>query len=346
MSILDRADVFGCARRTVPTKAPNASRPMTRSVRAHCLRFAAASFLLSGCDGTKITAPEGEGDVSAHVSGPAALALDATGRFVLPEPASPSSEPIVTPLRARDLAASYVLSFGPALERFWEDDRGRPIDHGRLRADERVFFAATPYDLVPDGFHPAFRRVLGPYYLVQMGSGADPELQVATAAYNTELGINGKGKLDIPPLSGMEFVSAGVPVDTLRPHRASVLTPEQAVVRVGRATGARIREVPELVQLGHPLGPLYPAWKLTLDRSVRVRTADGARTVEVDTLYIGRVQGRELLIPGVVQPSHAEVPGVRIGPGGEDLGPATIRVAVRTGQPTVFDPVSVARGGN
>lgn len=316
---------------------------MSHFVRAHCLRFAAASFLLAGCDGTKITAPADEGDVSEHVSGAAAMALDATGRFVLPEPSSPSSEPIVTPLRARDLTASYVLSFGPTLERFWEDERGLAIDHERLRVDERVFFASTPYDLVPEGFHPAFRRVLGPYYLVRMGTGADPELQVATAAYNTELAINAKGKLDIPPLSGMEFVSMGVPVDTLRPGRASVLTPEQAVVRVGRATGARIREVPELVQLGHPLGPLYPAWKLTLDRSVQVRTADGSRTAEVDTLYIGRIQGRELLIPGPVQPSHIDVPGVRIGPGGEDLGPGTIRVAVRPGQPTVFDAVSIVR---
>ena len=316
---------------------------MTRSTRVLGLCFVAAASLLAGCDGGKVTGPRPEADVSPYVSGSAALALDAGGRFVLPTPAPPSGVPIVTPQRARELTASYVLSFGPSLERFWKEERGRSVDHRRLHADERYFFASTPYDLVPEGFHPALRRVLGPYYVFRMGSGADPELLVATAAYNNELGINEAGKLDFPPLSGMEFVSMGVALDTLRPGHASVLTPEQAVVRAGRATGARVREIPELVQLGHPLGPLFPGWKLTLDRSVRVRTTDGARAVEVATLYLGRTQGREFLIPATAQPTHLELPALRIGPAGEDLGPGTIRVAVRTGHPTVFEAVSVER---
>ncbi|MBW3654877.1 MAG: hypothetical protein KY444_02130, partial [Gemmatimonadetes bacterium] len=116
--------------------------------------------------------------------------------------------PIISPERARDLAASNVLSFGPALKRHWEEDRGRAIDITRLRPEPRVFFASTPYAVFPDGFHPAFRRAVGPYYLVRMGTGRGAEVIEAVSAYNIDMGIADDGKLDLPELSGMHFVTA------------------------------------------------------------------------------------------------------------------------------------------
>jgi hypothetical protein len=101
--------------------------------------------------------------------------------------------------------------------------------------------------------------------------------------------------------------------------------------------------VPELMMVKHPYGPLHPVWKLTLEKPVRVRTVDGSRTVDAETLYLGRVQGRELLIPAAEQPSFQDVGALRIGPNGEDLGPEMARVAILPGRATVFEPVTVVR---
>ncbi|HEY0025486.1 MAG TPA: hypothetical protein VGB24_21555 [Longimicrobium sp.] len=301
------------------------------------------TLLLASCDGPGISGPGPVPDVRPYVTGAAAENLGADGLFVFPAPVSPSGLPIITPERARELAASEVLSFGPALEKHWEEDRGRSIDITRLRAEPRVFFASTPYAVFPDGFHPAFRRVVGPYYLVRMGTNRGAELISAVSAYNTDVGIAEDGRLHLPVLSGMHFVTAGIPLDSTRAGRASPLTPEHAVVLVSRLTGARVSMVPELMLIEHPHGPLYPVWKLTLEKPVRVRTMGGSRTVDAETLYLGRAQGRELLIPAAEQPSFQDVGALRIGPDGEESGHGTARVAILPGRATVFEPVTVVR---
>jgi hypothetical protein len=305
----------------------------------------ALTLVIGGCDGPGIVESGDLTDVRSYVTGAAASSLDGEGLFTIPAAISPSTIPIITAQTARELASSYVLSFGADLKRYWDQERGRPIDISQLQPDSRVFFAATSYALFPEGYHPAFRRTLGPYYLVRMGTGTRPELLVAVAAYNTELGVNDRGKLIIPPISGMEFVSGGIPVDTTRRRLASLLTPEEAVIRVSQITGARVSEVPELRQLGFPLGPMFPAWKLTLERSVRVRAVSGSFTTEVATLYVGREQGRELLIPAAEQPSSEEVLAARMGPDGEDLGPSKVSLPILATQPTKFEAVTVIRSG-
>lgn len=300
--------------------------------------------LLAACDGPRITGPGPVPDVRPYVTGAAAENVGTDGLFVFPGPVSPSGLPIVTPERARDLAASTVLSFGPALKKHWEEDRGRTMDITRLRPEPRAFFASTPYAVFPDGFHPASRRAFGPYYLVRMGTERGAELIIAVSAYSTDVGIEEDGRLDLPLLSGMHFLTAGIPLDSTRAGRPSPLTPEHAVVLVSRMTGARISMVPELMQVQFPYGPHYPVWKLTLEKPVRVRTVEGSRTVDAETLYLGRVQGRELLIPAAEQPSFQDVGGaLRIGPDGEDMGHATARVAILPGRATVFEPVTVVR---
>lgn len=299
------------------------------------------ALVLASCDGPGITGPGQIPDVRPYVTGAAAENLGDDALFVFPTPMSPSGLPIITPERARELAASDVLSFGPALIKHWEEERGRSIDISRLRPEARVFFASSPYALVPDGYHPATRRVLGPYFLVRMGTGSGPEVIEAVSAYNTDVIIKENGKLDLPELSGMHFVTAGIPLDSPRAGHPSPLTPEHAVVLVSRLTGARVSMVPELMQIEFPHGPLYAVWKLTLEKPVRVRTAGGSRNVETTTLYLGRVQGRELLIPAAEQPVSRSVLVTRIGPGGEDLGHEMIHVPVL--RATVFEPVTVVR---
>ncbi len=134
----------------------------------HFARLPAAGLLLiaGGC-GAEITAPElaDSADVRPYVTGAAAADLTADGLFVLPAPTAPAERPIITPERARALAASYVLSFGPSAKRDWEEVRGRPIDISRLEAEPRVFYASSPYGLFPAGYHPAFTHGYGPWYL-------------------------------------------------------------------------------------------------------------------------------------------------------------------------------------
>ncbi|HEX8208781.1 MAG TPA: hypothetical protein VF584_01245 [Longimicrobium sp.] len=202
-----------------------------------------------------------------------------------------------------------------------------------------MYFVHTPYQLFPEGYHRAFRRAFGPFYLFTLGTGREPEVLIAVSAYTTDVRIDTDGKLGMPRQSGMEFVTSGVAGD----GPGSLVAPEEAVVRVGRATGARVKEVPDLVMLNIPLGPMNAAWKLSLDRAVRVRTTAGSEARTVSTIYLAPVVGR-LLIPAAVQSSYQDFPAVRIGPAGEDLGEETVRLPIIPGRATVFEEVTVVGG--
>lgn len=303
---------------------------------------ASCAALLLGCAEGPVSSGDAE-EVRQYVAGSAEQRLGSDGLFTYPEATAPSSAEIISEQRARELTASFVLSFGPATKPFWDRERGRAIDLARLRADTRVFFVHTPYELFPEGYHPAFRRAFGPFYLFTLGSGREPEVLMAVSAYATDVRIDLDGKLDRPRQSGMEFVTHGVPVGTSPDGEGSLLAPEAAVVRVGRATGARVIEVPELVMMNIPYGPLNAAWKLSLDREVRVRTTAGSEARTVSTLYLAPVMGR-LLIPAAVQPPYQDFPAVRIGPAGEDLGQETVRLPIIPGRPTDFEEVTVVGG--
>lgn len=302
---------------------------------------ASCAALLLGCAEGPTGSPGDAEDVRRYVAGSAEQRLGSDGLFTYPQATAPSSAEIISEQRARELTVSFVLSFGPATKPFWDRERGRAIDIARLRPDTRVFFVHTPYELFPDGYHPAFRRAFGPFHLFTLATRREPEVLLAVSAYSSEVGIHPDGKLDMPGQSGMEFVTSGVPIGD---GRGSLLGPEEAVVRVGRATGARVVEVPELVMLNIPEGPLNGAWKLSLDRSVRVRTTAGSEARTVSTLYLSRGPGRQFLIPAAVQPSYQDVPAQRIGPAGENLGHETVRLPIISGRPTVFEEVTIVGG--
>lgn len=299
-----------------------------------------ASALLAACDpgGSGLTGPDDPPDIRQFVTGAAAENLNSQGLFTLAQPVAPDTIPIITEQRARDLAASFVRSFGPSLKPYWEKERGRSIDLRDLKADARVFYASTPYELFPEGFHSAFRRAFGPFYVVRMNAGSRAVVMVAVSAYATEVEIDSEGFIQRPVHRGMEFVSQAVPVDTTS---LLYLSPEQAVARVGRLTGARVSEVPELMRLEMRWSPLSAVWKLSLDRPVRVRTVQDSRVVEVQELYVGPEGGRRLMIPAQEQPREFMTTAVRIGPAGEDLGFAPVHVQVKPGVPTVFEEVVV-----
>lgn len=324
------------------TGSPAHLSPPAPSFRTRTAILIASALVLSGCREGGIIDPAPPPDVRLYVTGAAAANLGPDGLFSYPVAVAPSTEPIISAARARELAVSYALSFGPVLEERWQQQHGQAFDFRELRADARVLFQSTPFEMFPGGYHGAFRRTFGPYYLVRLGTGGHHRMSVAVSAYNTNVSIFPDGRLNRPFESGAEFFERGLPADSTSDELAP-LWPEAAVVHVARLTGTRVSEVPAFVRMVWNWGPLGGGWKLTLERPVRVRTPSGSRTVDVRELYLGREGGRRLFIPAVEQPSWLESPAQRAG---DPDVIEVVRVGVLPGKPAVFDEVVVVPGEN
>jgi hypothetical protein len=278
-------------------------------------------------------------EIHRFVTGQAAGTLGPDGRFTLAAPSAPGDRPIISAERAGELALASVRTWGPSLRQAWEREAGRSIDLSTLRVDSRILFARTPYGRFPDGYHPAFARTYGPYYLVTLYSGSDPVLLISVAAYNEEARIDEKGLVRRPVQSGAEFFSMGVPVAT---GEFQITSPEAAVEEVGRATGARVTATPELVRLGMPYAPAVAVWKLTLDRDVAVHAGGNRTRHRVRELYVGPVRSRRVMmaLPGNARTERtaaiAIVPEDRID---------AVEVPILAGETVDFVPVDFLRGG-
>jgi hypothetical protein len=301
-----------------------------------------SALLLSGCRESGIIDPAPPPDVRPYVTGAAAANLGPDGLFNYPVAVAPSTEPIISAERARELAVSYTLSFGPVLEERWQQQHGQAFDYRELKADDRVLFQSTPFEMFPDGYHGAFRRMFGPYYLVRLGTEGHHRMSVAVSAYTTNVSIFPDGRLNRAFESGAEFFERGFPADSTSDELAP-LWPEAAVVHVARLTGMRVREVPEFVRMVWNWGPLGGGWKLTLESPVRVRTLSGGRTAEVRELYLGREGGRRLFVPASEQPTEYRTGALRSGDS-EEIVPVSLPILA--GQPTVFEEVAIVSPTN
>lgn len=312
----------------------NGLLPRWRTIAA-CLGVA----LLGGCDGDepRLMAPASESArMTEFVTSNAALNLNHAGRFNLRATSPSTGVPAISAERAGELALANVRTYAPFFRSSWEKDHGAPIDVGSLRVGPRIFYAETPYAVFPEGYHPAYRRSFGPYYLVQLVSGTTPVLVVAVSAYGTDVGIKRNGTVSLPAFGGDEFFEHAIstsPTSGFRPISA-----EEAVETVGRLTGARTKEVPELVLRGLHYHPAIALWKVSLDRAVEVRGASGTRRLATPTLYVGPA-GR-LFIPADAQPRAARGTFQR-GPGanGSRGGQASAEVPIRSGYVAAFEEV-------
>jgi hypothetical protein len=181
-----------------------------------------------------------------HVTGAAAQAINANGYFDLAHPGAPSTVPILSPERAGMLARAYVKTWRDFIRGPLEKERGGPIPFDQLQPG-RVFFAQTPFGVVPDGFHPVYRNMYGPYYLVTMVNGREPVLIISVAAYATYEQIDERGYLKPTVRGGDEFIHMAVARGERIGTGFQPNYPEQAVEQVGRATGARATHVPAVV---------------------------------------------------------------------------------------------------
>jgi hypothetical protein len=256
--------------------------------------------------------------VNAYVSAQLKEHLTPDGRFRLAPAQAPDDIPIITPDRARELARAYLRTWGPGSVQRWGWERGGTLDADAVEPSSRVYFARSPLGRVPDDlYHPAIRRMYGPMYVVAMESGDEVVALLCISAYGTDLEIDSRGLIQTPPLGGSYFFSKAVAPNPRNPRfRFVAVSPEEAVEHVARLTGARVSEVPELVLLAG-YHPASAAWRVTLDRPVRVRrislpsapaAAPPAPTptpFEVRELYVAN--DHILTVPSRDQPPHKRI---------------------------------------
>lgn len=327
----------------VPMPVPPPRAVQSRTALRRLATACAATALLAACDQPQahIAGPQAAPPDLAHfVTGDAAAALGPDGLFSVSAPSEPSHRSTISPERAGELALSYVRSFGPSLKPGWEKDRGAALDLAGMRVVSRIAYAGSPYGAFPAGYHPAFERAHGPYYLVPLGAGAEPELLVAVSAYSTEVEIDGRGYIQRPVKRGNEFVTRGIPADGAAWR---MISPEEAVEMVGRATGARAARAPELVRQGMPAAPQHAVWKVTLDREVPVQ-AQG-RPARVRALYVGPQAGRRIMVPAAGGPRAEAVAAIRLN-AGENERHDVLQLPIRTGEAISYQPATVQEESN
>jgi hypothetical protein len=303
----------------------------------------AAITLVGGCEqaDAPIAGPASMSPPAAvrrYVTGDAAAALNSSGRFAFAAPSPPDSRPIITPGRAAELALASVRTWGPSFREEWVAERGRSFDFQSLTADSRILFVKSPYGRFPDGYHPAYARLYGPYYIVQLKSGSATIMLVSVSAYATDVKIDGRGIVHRPVERGMEFVHQILP----EAHQDWFVSPEAAVERVGRETGARIDRRPELVRINKDNIPSSAVWKLSLDRDVDVKPAGRGTPLRTRELYVATARGAPLMMPG--SKTGGTEPGHVLVSEGRNLRAQAIQVPILDGEFTLFNPVGIAGG--
>ena len=249
------------------------------------LAVATSWVILSCADGPTQPIFDENPDIRSLVVDSAAAALDAAGHFRIDPDVVPGLEgvPIVSAVRARELAAAFTHSYGPAFRPFWERDRGGAIDLAQLTVGPRVYPAQTAFDKVPDiGCHPAFVRLFGSYYLLTLNRGSEPLVRMALSAQTTEFSVDKNGDIVSPPQTGQDFLTEGIPLGG-----TYIVSPEQAVALAARATGAHVNRVPRLfLRRNNAFSPTFALWRVNLDRAVTVVYTSG-ESARANTLYVG-----------------------------------------------------------
>jgi hypothetical protein len=254
-----------------------------------------SALALTGCDGPTPSAPEALSarEVRGLVVGQAASSLTTNGQFALSTPEANAQ--LITPERARALAAAAVRSFAQNYRPWLERVRGGPIEFQSLQPASRVYFAESAYDQasIPAESHPAFRKHLGPFYLVGMHSGGTQILSIAVSAYNADVGIE-NGYIRFPVRHGDDFVIAAVNgIDRL----PVPVSPEHAVQIAASALGVRVAAVPQLVLPSAHRAPQLARWRLVLERGVTLRGRMTGRTYVSREVFVGLRGDLSMAVP-------------------------------------------------
>ena len=244
----------------------------------------------------------------AALSGAAASALDANGKFMLAVDQSLSGSPEISAARAVELAEEWGRDFGPLHITKLTKGHGSPIQFNELKACGRTLYAESPFQPPPTNWLRPFRSQYGPWWLVTLCARRGvAQVSVAISAWAVDLKID-NGRIVFPPESGNEFVGVGIPSG----HRGEFPSaPEAAAILVGDVTGRRTVMAPRLLMAQPNDGvPQAARWHITLDADALLRT--NRRNVSTDQVFVGSTRdvssGRvSMWVPTVEQPSSIQV---------------------------------------
>ncbi len=281
----------------------------------------ATSLAIYGCTDQpeRLTQPTSEpAALEGSVTGAAAAAIGADGRFDLAAPTAPAQVPIITAARAGELAKAMLRTYGQFLEPSWERQRGGEIDLNSLEMEPRIFFAETPYRVFPDGVHPTYKRTAGPSYLVRFASNGETVLVIAVSAYNTDIEIDSNGATVLPFYSGGDFFPIGVSPGPNVGWGYMPVTPEEAAAAAAARTRSRVAGVPRLVRRSFDYHPAESLWEIDMERPVNLR-AKGGSARPTSKVYVG--PGTKLMIAKPTQPNERHFPdAVVAGPAARAAG--------------------------
>jgi hypothetical protein len=240
-------------------------------------------------------------ELRAALTPAAAAALGPDGRFA-PADVPATGRAQVGAARAESLAVGLARGNLVLARAQHERERGAPIPFDRLAACGPTRYAEAPLARLPNDVpdtnaHPS-QKAAGPWWLVTLCDPAgDPAFAVAVSAYSTDLGLDAAGRVVFPPFGGNDFVPTALTRGASRAAPWGLPGPEAAAVLAARVSGRRVAAAPVLVAPYYreapdapgALGgasPLGARWRVALDGSARVRTADG-RVLEVRKVFVG-----------------------------------------------------------
>jgi hypothetical protein len=301
-------------------------RPQSRRI-CGVVGFLALFFVGCSADSSRISEVSAGIVLQSQVVPSVLESLTPGGKYILQGPRPEKYEQISAD-EAGSMGLAAAKLFGPNITGWLEKTRGGPVDLSRLDLIS-VYYAATPYDPVPEGYHPGMRKNLGPYYLVTLGDRGTPTLSVAVSAYNTDFRFDNNRMVRAPLVHGNDFFFVGIP----RSSKGQIVTPEAATATIAERMGARVASVPRLVLAPKPFSPQTARWKIELDRPVNLGSGIVGREV-----YI-RYLGGKLEAPRETQPLMKAVhdPGIPTGPELKQrrvLPPTSVRI--RADIPTEF----------
>jgi hypothetical protein len=298
-------------------------------------------------------------DVRDYVTGDAASALDARGRFVTPDlfndpgwgRGSRSSLEQVTVTFLEDFIKSGTSYGQTSLRESVESDYGSPIRWDQVVALGPGMFAATPYARTPLAVPNYLRRPFGPFLVRTFGIAGDPILAIAVSVVDPVPFVDADGRISSEDSGGGEFKVAGI-----GDAQSSLLPPsaEAAAAFAAVTTGRLVTKVPILLRPEVSISPLGAVWKIHLDSDARlVRIANDFR-VQTDSVYVSlwpnirEEQSRpsatlRLFVAAQPQPGVDSLP---LSPSlADELGFSHVWHERRTGYPTRYWEVRVAGGG-
>jgi hypothetical protein len=208
--------------------------------------------------------------------------LGPDGRFVASR-LGPTSVEGVTASDAEDLAFRHLRWQGRGYESYFSEQHGRAVRSDRLRIC-RVTMFAEPSITVSDtsGLPRLIRESIEGAYLVSLCQENDPFVAVLYAVTPSAVSYRFGDRVDSPPDGGRAIFPVAIPRG-----REPYPSPEQSVLEVWQASGARVAGVPRLV-LPHPrFSPEYVRWEAPLERTVQGLAAN--RPVDASVLSFGYV---------------------------------------------------------